>query len=155
MEHAEVEFFCCCQMGPAGYERLLQRPIIGPFRIGVVDVCVMYCRLAMGVFRDGHALPLYRRTFGTMTRELLAWTAWLTEASITLVAMESMREYWKSVYHLLEGTFTVFLVNATHVKNVPGWKTDKADVRWLAKLMCFGLLQASFTPPRGNVTCVS
>ena len=58
--------------------------------------------------------------------------------------------YWKPVYNLLEDTFTVFLVNAAHVKNVPRRKTDKADARWLAKLMRFGLLQASFIPPKGQ-----
>ena len=90
------------------------------------------------------------RTFGTMTLELLALADWLTEASITHVAMESTGEYWTPVYNLLEGTFTVFLVNAAHVKNVPGRQTDKADARWLAKLMRFGLLQASFIPPQGQ-----
>jgi transposase len=90
------------------------------------------------------------RTFGTMTRDLLVLADWLTEASITHVAMESTGEYWKPVYNLLEDTFTVFLVNAAHVKNVPGRKTDKADARWLAKLMRFGLLQASFIPPKGQ-----
>jgi len=90
------------------------------------------------------------REFGTMTLELLALADWLTEASITHVAMESTGAYWTPVYNLLEGTFTVFLVNAAHVKNVPGRKTDKADARWLAKLMRFGLLQASFIPPQGQ-----
>jgi transposase len=61
--------------------------------------------------------------------------------------MESTGEYWKPVYNLLEGTWTVFLVNAAHVKQVPGRKTDRADARWLAKLMRHGLLQASFSPP--------
>ena len=59
------------------------------------------------------------RTFGTMTRELLALADWLAEASITHVAMESTGEYWKPVYNLLEGTLTVFLVNAAHVKLTP------------------------------------
>jgi len=68
--------------------------------------------------------------FGTMTRDLLALADWLTEASITHVAMESTGEYWKPVYNLLEDTFTVFLVHAAHVKNVPGRKTDQADARW-------------------------
>jgi transposase len=90
------------------------------------------------------------RTFGTMTRDLLVLADWLTEASITHVAMESTGEYWKPVYNLLEDTFTVFLVNAAHVKNVPGRKTDKADARWWAKLMRFGLWQASFIPPKGQ-----
>ena len=66
------------------------------------------------------------------------------------MAIESTGEYWKPVYNLLEGTFTVFVVNAAHVKNVPGRKTDKADARWLAKLMRYGLLQASFIPPQGQ-----
>ncbi|HEX9597174.1 MAG TPA: transposase, partial [Anaerolineales bacterium] len=59
-------------------------------------------------------------------------------------------EYWKPVYNILEGSFTVFLVNAAHVKQVPGHKTDKADARWLAKLMRYGLLRASFIPPVGQ-----
>src|SRR5215510_420373 len=58
--------------------------------------------------------------------------------------------YWQPVYNLLEDTLTVCLVNAAHVKNVPGRKTDKADARWLAKLMRFGLLQASVIPPQGQ-----
>jgi transposase len=88
--------------------------------------------------------------FGTMTADLLALSDWLEAAGITHVAMESTGEYWKPVYNILEGTFTVFLVNAAHVKQVPGRKTDKADARWLAKLMRYGLLQASFIPPAGQ-----
>jgi transposase len=87
------------------------------------------------------------RTFGTMTLELLALADWLVEAGVTHIAMESTGEYWKPVYNLLEGVVTIFLVNASHVKNVPGRKTDPADARWLAKLMRYGLLQASFIPP--------
>jgi transposase len=74
----------------------------------------------------------------------------LSQVGVTHVAIESTGEYWKPVYNLLEGTFTVFVVNAAHVKNVPGRKTDKADARWLAKLMRYGLLQASFIPPQGQ-----
>ena len=70
------------------------------------------------------------RTFGTMTRDLLGLADWLTEASIPHVAMESTGEYGKPVSNLLEDTFTVFLVHAAHVKNVPGRKTDKAEARW-------------------------
>jgi transposase len=90
------------------------------------------------------------KTCGMMTRELLALADWLTEASMTHVAMESTGESWKPVDNLLEDAFTVFLVNATHVKNVPGRKTDKADARWLAKRMRFGLLHASVIPPKGQ-----
>jgi transposase len=87
------------------------------------------------------------KEFGTLTRDLLALSDWLTEVGVTHVAMESTGEYWHPIYNLLEGAFTVFLVNAAHVKQVPGRKTDKADARWLAKLMRYGLLQASFIPP--------
>jgi transposase len=72
---------------------------------------------------------------GTLTIEVLALSDWLAEAGVTHVAIESTGEYWKPVDNLLEGTVTIFLVNAAHVKNVPGRKTDKADARWLAKLM--------------------
>jgi transposase len=85
--------------------------------------------------------------FGTLTSELLALSDWLADVGVTHVAMESTGEYWRPVYNLLEGTFAVFLVHAAHVKRVPGRKTANAAARWLAKLMRYGLLQASFIPP--------
>jgi transposase len=109
---------------------------------------VMACRLIpdpTGKQADG---LVEVREFGTLTIDLLALSDWLAEAGITHVAMESTAEYWKPVFNLLEGNFQVFLVNAAHVKRVPGRKTDKADARWLAKLMRYGLLQASFIPPQ-------
>jgi len=68
------------------------------------------------------------------------------------VAMESTGVYWKPVYNLLEASFTLLLVNARHVKAVPGRKTDVKDCAWLADLLRHGLLRASFVPerPRGN-----
>ena len=108
---------------------------------------VMACRVTpdpMGPQVEG---IMEVREFGTRTRDLLAWSDWLTEAGITQVAMVSTGEYGTPVYHLLEGTCTVFLVNAAHVKNVPGRKTDRADARWLAKLMRYGWRQASLIPP--------
>ena len=90
------------------------------------------------------------QAFGTMSRDLLALSDWLAEVGITHVAMESTGEYWRPGYNLLEGNLTVFLVNAVHVKQVPGRKTDKADARWLAKLMRYGSLQASLGPPQGQ-----
>jgi transposase len=87
------------------------------------------------------------RPFGPMTRDRLALADWLVEAGITHIAMESPGEYWKPVYNLLEDTVTIFLVHASHVQNVPGRKTDPAAARWLAKLMRYGWLQASFLPP--------
>jgi transposase len=108
---------------------------------------VMACRVVpdpLGQQADG---IMEVQALGTLPRDLLALSDWLTEAGITHVAMESTGEYWKPVYTLLEGNCTVFLVNAAHVKNVPGRQTDRADARWLAKLMRYGVLQASFIPP--------
>src|ERR687887_2551379 len=87
------------------------------------------------------------RTFGTMTVDLLALSDWLLACGCTHVAMESTGDYWKLVFNLLEGTFEVLLVNAQHVKAVPGRKTDVKDAAWLAELLQHGLLRASFIPP--------
>jgi transposase len=88
------------------------------------------------------------RAFATMTDDLLALSDWLTAARCTHVAMESTGVYWKPVYDLLEDGFAVLLVNARHVKAVPGRKTDAKDCEWLADLLRHGLLQASFVPDR-------
>jgi len=88
------------------------------------------------------------KTFDTMTTDLLALSDWLTEWNISHVAMESTGEYWKPIYNILEGNFTIFLVNAKHVKHVPARKTDVKDAEWLAKLMQLGLLNASFIPEK-------
>lgn len=87
------------------------------------------------------------RTFSTMTDELLAMSDWLVSAGCTNVAMESTGVYWKPIFNLLEGVVTVILVNAQHVKAVPGRKTDVRDCEWLGDLLRHGLLQASFIPP--------
>jgi transposase len=87
-----------------------------------------------------------KQTFRTMTQDLLKLTDWLAEADITHVAIESTGDYWKPVYNLLEGLFEVWVVNANHVKNVPGRKTDVKDAQWLADLMRHGLLRPSFIP---------
>jgi transposase len=87
------------------------------------------------------------RTFGTMTADLLALADWLAEQGVTAVALESTGVYWKPVFHLLEGRFQVLLVNAGHVKQVPGRKTDVKDCQWLAELLQHGLLRARFVPP--------
>jgi transposase len=87
------------------------------------------------------------RTFSTMTRDLLALADWLAERGVTHVAMESTGVYWKPVFNLLEGRFQVLLVNAEHIKQVPGRKTDVKDSEWIAELLQHGLLRASFVPP--------
>jgi transposase len=88
------------------------------------------------------------RTFSTMTRDLLALSDWLAASGATHVAMEATGEYWKPVYNLLEGQFELLVVNAHHVKNVPGRKTDVRDAAWLAQLLQHGLVRPSFVPPK-------
>lgn len=88
------------------------------------------------------------RTFPTPTAGLLALVDWLTSQQVTHVAMESTGIYWRPVFNLLEGAFSVILVNAEHMKAVPGRKTDVKDREWLAELLRHGLLKASFIPPQ-------
>jgi len=87
------------------------------------------------------------RTFGTMTEDLLALHDWLLDNQCTHVAMESTGVYWKPVYNILEGSFNLLLVNAQHIKAVPGRKkTDRLDAKWIARLLRVGLLKGSFIP---------
>jgi transposase len=88
------------------------------------------------------------RTFRTLTRDLLDLCDWLSREGVTHVAMESTGVFWKPIYNILEGQFEILLVNARHVKNVPGRKTDVKDCEWLAQLLQCGLLRGSFVPPR-------
>ncbi len=89
------------------------------------------------------------RTFGTTTRDLLTLLEWLEGSQITHVAMESTGVYWKPLYNLLETTgMTVYVVNAAHMKAVPGRKTDVQDAEWICDLMRHGLLKASLIPSR-------
>ena len=87
------------------------------------------------------------RTFSTMTVELLQLLDWLVSAGCSAVAIESTGVYWRPVFNILEGSVKVMLVNARHVKAVPGRKTDVKDCEWLADLLRHGLLKASFIPP--------
>src|SRR5579872_3671231 len=91
---------------------------------------------------------LEKRRFGTFTQELLRLADWLRECGVTHVAMESTGVYWKPVWNLLEGRFEMLLVNAQHIKAVPGRKTDQKDSEWIADLLQHGLLRGSFVPPR-------
>src|SRR5918995_7308692 len=88
------------------------------------------------------------RTFGTMTQELLEMSDWLLESGCPIVVMESTGVYWKPIYNVLEGVCEVVLVNAYHVKQVPGRKTDVRDCEWLADLLRHGLVRGSFVPER-------
>lgn len=117
-------------------------------RCAGVDVhkkTVVVCRIIPGP--DGKPIKEIR-TFTTMTRDLLALSDWLTAGGVTHVAMESTGVYWKPLYNLLEGSFTLLLVNAAHIKQVPGRKSDVKDCAWIADLLRHGLLKGSFVPDR-------
>jgi transposase len=107
---------------------------------GNVVVCVRCCDGPGQVFEEV-------RTFATVTRDLLALADWLAGQRVTHVAMESTGVYWQPVFNILEGGVHVVLVNAEHIKQVPGRKTDVKDCQWIAQLLQHGLLKASFVPP--------
>jgi len=86
------------------------------------------------------------RTFTTMTADLEALAGWMAGKGVTHVAMESTGVYWKPVFNILEGRFQVWLVNARHIKQVPGRKTDVKDCEWIAQLLQYGLLRPSYIP---------
>jgi transposase len=86
------------------------------------------------------------RTFGTMTEQLLELADWLEAEGTTHLAMESTGVYWKPIWNLLESRFEILLVNAQHIKHVPGRKTDVKDSEWIAQLLQCGLLRGSFVP---------
>jgi transposase len=88
------------------------------------------------------------RTFSTVTHALRALAEWLLAEGVTHVAMESTGVFWKPVFNILEDRFIVLLVNAHHMKQVPGRKTDVKDCEWIAQLLQHGLLRASFIPPQ-------
>ncbi len=108
---------------------------------------VVACLLTPGP--DGATVKVIR-TFGTMTAELVALADWLTAEGCTHVAMESTGVYWKPIWNLLEQRFHLLLVNARHIKAVPGRKTDVHDSEWIADLLQHGLLQGSFVPDRAQ-----
>src|SRR5579862_221025 len=87
------------------------------------------------------------RSFGTTTQELLLLRDWLIEQRIKHIAMESTGVYWKPIWNILEDGFELMLVNAQHIKQVPGRKTDVLDCQWIADLLRHGLIRASFVPP--------
>ena len=97
---------------------------------------------------EGRRVEPQTRRWGTMTRELLQMADWMAAQGVTHVAMESTGVFWKPIYNILESRFTVILVNARHLKQVPGRKSDVRDSQWIAQLLQHGLLRASFIPPR-------
>jgi transposase len=96
----------------------------------------------------GKGIKTATKSYSTFTSSLIKLKEWLKKHGITHIAMESTGVYWKPVFNVLGDDFVILLVNARHVKNVPGHKTDKKDSRWLVKLLLSGLLKGSFIPER-------
>lgn len=118
---------------------------------------VVACGCGLDVHKDtivatvrGQGINEETRTFKTFTSSLKQCASWLKSLCITHIAMESTGVYWKPVYNIMEQDFEILLVNARHIKNVPGHKTDRKDSAWIAKLLLSGLLKGSFIPPRFN-----
>lgn len=106
-------------------------------------------KLIVACFRQGRKQEI--REFGASTRELLEMTEWLTEGGCEKVAMESTASYWKPLYNILETAgLSAMVVNAQHMKAVPGRKTDASDAEWIADLLQHGLLRASFIPDKAR-----
>jgi transposase len=104
---------------------------------------VKVCLLTQGSNGQSHK---EFRTYVTTTEELLKLSDWLREQGCTHVAFEATGVYWKPIFNLLEDHFELLMVNAQHIKAVPGRKTDIKDAEWIADLLLHGLLKASFIP---------
>lgn len=118
------------------------------FKVAGLDVhhksiqCAVRCHEPTGKVRTES------RSFGTTTAQLRSLADYLKSCGVTDVTMESTGVLWKPVWNILEGQFTLLLVNPQHLKRVPGRKTDVSDAAWLAQLLQCGLLRGSFVPPR-------
>ena len=106
---------------------------------------VTVCARILGV---GGEIEELIAEFSTMAGDLLALRDWLKQLGVTHVAMEATGVYWKAPYYALEDDFELLLVNAQHVKNLPGRKTDTKDAQWICQLLECGLLRGSFVPPK-------
>lgn len=104
-------------------------------------------KMIVACFRDGRKKEL--REFGTLTSDLRELTNWLLEEKCEMIAMESTASYWKPLYNLFElSGLPAMVVNAQHMKSLPGRKTDMKDAEWISDLLQHGLLRASFIPDR-------
>jgi transposase len=122
-------------------ERLVERPAGLDIHKDTVVACVR-------VPGEGGRRHQETRTFGTTTEQLLVLLDWLRSWGVTLVGMESTGIYWRPVYYLLEDHMECWLLNAQHLRHVPGRKTDVKDAEWICQLVEHGLVRPSFVPPR-------
>src|SRR5205823_7037267 len=117
-------------------------------KVAGLDVHLKSIQAAVRCRQDSGKPLTEVRSFGTMTGDLRALADYLQGLGVTHVALESTGVLWKPVWNILEGRFTLLLVNPHHVKQVPGRKSDVNDAEWLAQLLQCGLLRGSFVPPR-------
>ena len=130
-------------MGRKGKRRCDHLPVLHPDAAGI-DIGASELFVAVPADREADSV----RSFATFTQDLNALADWLQRCGVRSVAMESTSVYWIPVYQILESRgFDVYLVNAHHVKNVPGRKTDVSDCQWIQYLHSVGLLRGSFRPP--------
>ena len=115
-------------------------------RCAGIDVGQALLVVCVRVFDGKGTLAQEVRSFGATTPDLMMLRDWLISQEVTHVAMESTGVYWKAPYYVLEDDFEVLLVNAAHLKHVPGRKTDVIDAQWIAEVLSYGLLRPSFVP---------
>ncbi len=115
-------------------------------RCAGLDVHKQTVKVCLLIRQENGQIHKEFRTYGTTTQELLDLADWLKEQGCTHIALEATGVYWKPIYNLLEGGFELLVVNARHIKAVPGRKTDIRDAEWIADLLSHGLLRASFIP---------
>src|SRR5262249_12579555 len=139
--------------------RLSEATSVGRSRIGGVVETLIERVAALDVHKDSVVACVRvpgaegrrvqeKRRFGTTTAGLLVLRDWLKSYGVTVVGMESTGCYWKPVYYLLEDEFECVLLNAQHLRNVPGRKTDMGDAEWICQLVEHGLVRPSFVPPK-------
>jgi transposase len=117
-------------------------------KVAGLDVHLKSIQCAVRCYQESGRLLKQVRSFGTMTRDLRALADYLQALGVTHVALEATGVLWKPIWNVLEGRFTLLLVNPRHLKKVPGRKTDVSDAEWIAQLLQHGLLRGSFVPPR-------
>lgn len=118
----------------------------------IYDKCCgidVHKKLIVACLRSGRKNEI--REFGTSTKEILSMTDWLTSEGCEMIAMESTGSYWKPIYNIIESCgLKAIIVNAQHMKAVPGRKTDVKDAQWIADLLQHGLLRASYIPDKAQ-----
>jgi hypothetical protein len=122
-------------------ERIIERCAGLDVHKSSVTACVRISRESEGLHQE-------IREFATTTRGLLLLRDWLASIEVKLVGMEATGVYWKPIYYMLEDDFELWLLNARHLKNVPGRKTDVKDAEWICQLVEHGLVRPSFVPPK-------